>query len=79
MYLCINVFMYLFMTMLTINIPEELHNMIKTDALKNKQSIKEYILSSIKYRKQAEEQELVKKYSKTMKKYNDVFEKLKDL
>ena len=71
--------MYLCITMLTINIPEDVHSAIKADAVKNKQSIKDYILSAIKYRKQAEEQELIKKYSKTMKKYNDVFEKLKDL
>ena len=77
--ICIYVNMYLCMTMLTINIPEEMHQTIKMDALKENKSIKDYILSSISFKKAAEERELMKKYSKTMKKYDAVFAKLKDL
>jgi hypothetical protein len=65
--------------MLTINIPEGVYSAIKADAEKNKQSIKDYILSAIKYRKQAEEQRLREKYSKTAKEYSDILKKLKDL
>ena len=77
--ICIYVNMYLCMTMLTINIPEEMHQTIKMDALKENKSIKDYILSSISFKKAADERELMKKYSKTMKKYDAVFTKLKDL
>ena len=77
--ICIYVNMYLCMTMLTINIPEEMHQTIKMDALKENKSIKDYILSSISFKKAADERELMKKYSKTMKKYDAVFAKLKDL
>ena len=77
--ICIYVNMYLCMTMLTINIPDEMHQAIKMDALKENKSIKDYILSSISFKKAAEERELMKKYSKTIKKYDAVFAKLKDL
>ena len=68
--ICIYVNMYLCMTMLTINIPEEMHKMIKAQSVLENKSMKEILINSFKERylneKDANLEEILLKNKKTI-------------
>ena len=68
--ICIYVNMYLCMTMLTINIPEEMHRMIKAQSVLENTSMKEILINSFKEKylneKDANLEEILLKNKKTI-------------
>ena len=71
--------MYLFMTMLTINIPKEKQQYIKQCALNENKTIKDYILEATELKEKLKLEARKKELKETIKENSDIVKALVDL
>ena len=77
--ICIYVNMYLCMTMLTINIPEEKRQYIKQCALNENKTIKDYILEATELKEKLKLEARKKELKQTIKENSEIVKALVDL